>query len=414
MSATQAPPEQPATPAAPAPARQSAHGYLQRVLDSTTATVVVAIVIALLVAAVLVVAADPASQRAAGYFFARPGDFLSAAWDAVYSTYSALFRGSIFDYEAEGARRIRPITETMVASVPLMLAGLGLAIGFRSGLFNIGAQGQVLVGGGAAAWVGMTLDLPVGVHVLVACVAAVALGGVWAGIAGFLKARTGASEVIVTIMLNSVAGYLAAYLLTTAVLRQPGSTRPISAPVQDTAVMPLLLGEQFRLHLGFLVAVAAAFGVWWLMERSTLGFRFRAVGANQDAARTAGIRVERMYVLVMLVAGGLAGLGGAMQILGTDRTFQASSAGAIGFDAITVALLGRSRPLGTALAALLFGALRAGSPLMQTAAGTPIDLVQVIQAVIVLLIAAPPLVRELSLAHRTAALFGYDRKKATA
>jgi simple sugar transport system permease protein len=178
--------------------------------------------------------------------------------------------------------------------------------------------------------------------------------------------------------------------------------------------MPLLLGDQFRLHLGFVLAILAAVGVWWLMERSTLGFRFRAVGANQDAARTAGIKVTSVYVLVMLVAGGLAGLGGAMQIIGTDKTFQASSAGSIGFDAITVALLGRSRPLGTVLAALLFGALRAGSPLMQTAAGTPIDLVLVIQAVIVLLIAAPPLVRELSLVHWAAVPFGYDRKKAAA
>lgn len=414
MSTTQAPPEPAAAGPAPADGGRTRRPYLQQVLDSTTATVVTAILIALVVAAVLVVAADPASQRAAGYFFARPGDFLAAAWDAVYSTYSALFRGAVFDYEASGARRIRPITETMVASVPLMLAGLGLGIGFRSGLFNIGAQGQVLMGAAAGAWVGISLDLPIVLHPVVACVAAVLVGGAWAGIAGFLKARTGASEVIVTIMLNSVALYLVGYLLTTSVLRQPGSTRPISAPVSDTVMMPQLLGSQFRLHLGFLVALAAAVGVWWLMERSTLGFRFRAVGANQDAARTAGIKVPTVYVLVMLVAGGLAGLGGAMQILGTDRTFQGSSAGSIGFDAITVALLGRSRPLGTVLAALLFGALRAGSPLMQTAAGTPIDLVLVIQAVIVLLIAAPPLVRELSLVHRVATLLGYDRKEATA
>lgn len=404
---------------APAPApeqkpEQARPSYLQQVLDSTTTTVVVAILIALGLAAVLVVAADAASQKAFGYVFARPQDFFSAAWDAIYSTYSALFRGAIFDYEATGARRIRPITETMVSSVPLILAGLGLGIGFRSGLFNIGAQGQVLVGAAAAAYLGFSLDLPVVAHVTVACLGAIVAGAIWAGIAGFLKARTGASEVIVTIMLNSIALYLVSYLLTTSVLRQPGSTRPITAPVGENAMMPLLLGPQFRLHAGFLLALLAAVGVWWLMERSTLGFRFRAVGANQDAARTAGIKVQRVFVLVMLVAGALAGLGGAMQILGTDRTFQAGSAGSIGFDAITVALLGRSRPLGTVLAALLFGALRAGSPLMQTAAGTPIDLVLVIQAVIVLLIAAPPLVRELSVIHWAATLFGYDRKKAAA
>ena len=403
----------PAEPQATEPAREK-RGYLQQVLDSSTTTIVVAIVIALILASLLVVAADPASQKALAYVFARPGDFFGAAWDAVYSTYSALFRGAIFDPQASGARQVRPITETMVSSVPLIFAGLGLGIGFRSGLFNIGAQGQVLIGAAAGAWVGFAVPMPAGLHVLVVCVAAAVAGGVWAGIAGFLKARTGASEVIVTIMLNSIAAYLVAYLLTTSVLRQPGSTRPITPPVKDTAVMPLLLGDQFRLHLGFVLAILAAVGVWWLMERSTLGFRFRAVGANQDAARTAGIKVTTVYVLVMLVAGGLAGLGGAMQIVGTDKTFQASSAGSIGFDAITVALLGRSRPLGTVLAALLFGALRAGSPLMQTAAGTPIDLVLVIQAVIVLLIAAPPLVRELSLVHWAAVPFGYDRKKAAA
>lgn len=403
---------------APAPASEEPSGpkrpYLQAVMDSTTTTVIVAIFIALCLAAILVVAADPASQKAFGYVTARPQDFFSAAWDAIYSTYSALFRGAIYDYQATGARRIRPITETMVSSVPLILAGLGLGIGFRSGLFNIGAQGQVLVGAAAGAYVGFKAELPVGLHVIAACAAAMIVGGLWAGIAGFLKARTGASEVIVTIMLNSIAFYLVSYLLTTSVLRQPGGQRPVTPPVRDTAVMPLLLGPQFRLHLGFIIAILAAVVVWWVMERSTLGFKFRAIGANQDAARTAGIRVPLMFVLVMLIAGGLAGLGGAMQILGTDKTFQAGSAGSIGFDAITVALLGRSRPLGTVLAALLFGALRAGSPLMQTSAGTPIDLVLVIQAVIVLLIAAPPLVRELSIFHWTATLFGYDRKRAAA
>lgn len=372
--------------------------YLQRVLDSSWLTIVLAIVIALVASSVLIAAAKPEVQSAAPYFFSRPSDLLSAAWDAIYSAYSALFRGAIFDPRATGARQIRPITETMVASTPLILAGLGLAIGFRSGLFNIGAQGQVLMGAAAATFVGISVTLPAGVHLVLACLAAIVVGGLWAGIAGFLKARTGANEVIVTIMLNSIAFFLVSYLLTTRLLAQ-GGTRPISPPVDSSATFPLLLGPSFRLHLGFVVALLAAFGVWWLMERSVLGFRFRAVGANEAAARTAGIRVNVVFVLVMVVAGGLAGLGGAAQILGTDKTLQASSAGSIGFDAITVALLGRSRPLGTVLAALLFGALRAGSPLMQTSADTPIDIVLVIQATIVLLIAAPPLVRSLSLVH---------------
>ena len=400
-------------PSAPPAPHDDSRSLLQRVLDASWLTILLAVVMALVASSILIAAANAEVQASAGYLFARPGDFIGAAWDAIYSAYSALFRGAVFDYPASGVRRIRPITETMTASVPLIFAGLGLAVGFRSGLFNIGAQGQVLMGAAAATWVGITFPLPAGVHLVLAMVAAVILGALWAGIAGFLKARTGANEVIVTIMLNSISFYLISYLLTTSLLAQGGS-RPISPPVDQSAVFPLLLGPSFRLHLGFVVALLAAVAVWWLMERSVLGFQFRAVGANQRAARTAGIRVNLVFVLVMLTAGGLAGLGGAAQILGTDKTLQATSAGSIGFDAITVALLGRSKPLGTVLAALLFGALRAGSPLMQTSADTPIDIVLVIQASIVLLIAAPVLVRELSVFHRVAQLFGYSMKETRA
>ena len=400
-------------PSAPPAPHDDRRSLLQRVLDASWLTILLAVIMALVASSVLIAAANAEVQASAVYLFARPSDFVAAAWDAIYSAYSALFRGAVFDYQASGVRRIRPITETMTASVPLIFAGLGLAVGFRSGLFNIGAQGQVLMGAAAATWVGITVPLPAGVHLVAALIAAVVVGALWAGIAGFLKARTGANEVIVTIMLNSIAFYLVSYLLTTSLLRQGGS-RPISPPIDENAVFPLLLGPSFRLHLGFIVALLAAVAVWWLMERSVLGFQFRAVGANQRAARTAGIRVNLVFVLVMLTAGALAGLGGAAQILGTDKTLQASSAGSIGFDAITVALLGRSKPLGTVLAALLFGALRAGSPLMQTSADTPIDIVLVIQASIVLLIAAPVLVRELSVFHRVAQLFGYSMKETRA
>ncbi len=367
---------------------------LREILASSTLVTVLAVAAALVVAAVLIAAADPAVQRTAGYIFAKPADFFGAIADAVGGAYTSLFRGAIVDPEAKSFERfIRPFTETMTAAVPLILAGLGLGIGFRAGLFNIGAQGQVLIGAAAAGFVGFTFQLPAGLHLVAAAAAGVAAAALWAGIAGLLKARTGANEVIVTIMLNSIALLLVGYLLTTDAWTRGGSNNPISPPIRPSATYPLLLGDGFRLHAGFLVAIAAAFAVWWLMERSTLGFKFRAVGANDRAARTAGIKVTNIYVWVMLVAGGLAGLAGTAQVLGTEKVLQASTAGSIGFDAITVALLGRSRPLGTVLAALLFGALRAGSPLMQSVSGTPIDIVQVVQALIVLLIAAPPLVR---------------------
>jgi simple sugar transport system permease protein len=333
-------------------------------------------------------------QSAAGYFFARPADTITRAWSAASGAYGAMLRGAVYDPQAlDPARRVRPITETLTVATPLIAAGLGVALAFRAGLFNIGAQGQLLIGAALAGYVGFSWHLPTGLHLVVALLAALVGGAVWGGLVGFLRARTGAHEVIVTIMLNYVALNLLAYLLTTSAFQRPGSHNPISPPVDASASLPLLLGPQFRLHLGFPLVLVAAAVVWWLLERSTLGFRFRAVGANPAAARTAGMSVGGSYVGVMLVAGALAGLAGAAQVLGTERSLTGGISGTIGSDAITVALLGRSTPLGTVLAGLLFGALRAGGVLMQAQTGTPIDIVLVVQSVIVLLIAAPPLVR---------------------
>jgi len=367
---------------------------LREILSSGWLVTVLAVLLALVLSGVLIAAADEEVQKAAGYFFSRPGDMLTAAWDVVSSAYVALFHGAVFDpSKATFAAAIKPLTETMTTAVPLILAGLGLGIGFRAGLFNIGAQGQIILGAIGAGWVAFHLDLPPVLHLLVAMLAAAVAGGLWAGIAGFLKARTGAHEVIVTIMLNNIAIYLVAYLLTTSVLKNPGSTNPISPPVPSSAQYPALLGGQFRLHAGFVLAVVAAVFVWWLMSRSTIGFKFRAVGSNPHAARTAGISVSSSFVWVMVVAGALAGLGGSAQVLGTDKVLTADVAASFGFDAITVALLGRSKPLGTFFAGLLFGALRAGGFAMQARTGTPIDVVLVVQSLVVLFIAAPPLVR---------------------
>ena len=389
----------PAPAPTPEPAQESnppsrGGAILREMLESSWLVTVLAMVLALVISGVLVAAADTTVQASATYLFARPGDFFSAAWQSVSSAYLALFQGSIVDIGAPTfVRAIKPFTETMTVSVPLILAGLGLGVGFRAGMFNIGAQGQIILGAVFGGYIGFTFNLPIGLHVLLATLGAAVGGGLWAGIAGFLKARTGANEVIVTIMLNTIALYLVGYLLTTSAFQRPGSNNPISRPVRPSAVLPLLLGDQFRLHAGFLVAIAAAVGVWWLMDRSTIGFRFRAVGANSKAARTAGISVNSTYVWVMVVAGALAGLGGAAQVLGTEKVLTAGIAASFGFDAITVALLGRSKPLGTVLAGLLFGGLRAGGFAMQARTGTPIDIVLVVQSLVVLFIAAPPLIR---------------------
>lgn len=367
-----------------------------QITSGSAAVTFLAIVLAMFFGAVLIVVSDPDVAEAAKYFFARPADWFTAAWLSVSEAYGNLFTGSIYNYKAEDPfRAIKPLTQTLTWATPLIFAGLGLGIAFRSALFNIGAQGQVILGATVAGYIGFTFDLPVGLHLLVAVSGAILGGAVWAGIAGVLKARTGANEVIVTIMLNSIASYLLAYLLSQDAFQRPGSEEPRSPQLPQTAMFPPLLGERFQLHLGFIVALIAAVLVWWLMERSTLGFQFRAVGANPEAARTAGISVGAVTIWVMVIAGGLAGLAGAAQILGTEGARSGLTSGvaaSIGIDAITVALLGRSKPLGIVLSGMLFGALRAGGYSMQTD-GVPIDLVLVIQSLIVLFIAAPPLVR---------------------
>jgi simple sugar transport system permease protein len=235
-------------------------------------------------------------------------------------------------------------------------------------------------------------------------IAGIAGGAVWGGIVGLLKARTGAHEVILTIMLNYVAFYLVAWMVRTpGILQRPAGDQPISAPTPPNAQFPDLLGPRFPLlDWGFIIVVAATIFVWWLVERSSLGFRLRAVGENPHAARAAGISVQRMYIYAMLFAGGLAGLAGMNQIQGSVTSgFDGYIDAGIGFDAITVALLGRSRAGGVFAAGLLFGALKAGSFTMQASQGIPVDIVLVVQSLIVLFIAAPPLIRTIFFLPKT-------------
>jgi simple sugar transport system permease protein len=375
------------------PSRFSA--ALKEVVGGNAMISVLAILLALVVGAIMIAATNADVQAASGYFLARPTDTLSAIWNAVYGAYSALFQGAIYNFRRpDFASGIRPLTDTLTFATPLIAAGLGVALAFRVGLFNIGARGQMLIAAGCAGWVGFSLHLPYGIHLVVALVAGLIGGALWGGLVGLLRARTGAHEVITTIMLNYVAFYLLFYLLKTPVLQQPGSSNPKTPPMDPTAVFPLILGPQYSVHLGFIIVIAATVVVWWLLNRSSLGFQFRAVGENPNAARVAGMNVKNMYVYAMLISGALAGLAGVSQVLGTVTTgFGAGIDAGIGFDAITVALLGRSRPWGVFFAGILFGALKAGGFSMQAQQGVPIDIILVVQSIIVLLIAAPPLVR---------------------
>ncbi|MCC2334465.1 ABC transporter permease [Cellulomonas wangsupingiae] len=384
-------------PGPPAVARDTRWAEaLSRIVSGGWAVSLGAVVLAILAGSVMIAFTDENVQASAQYFFARPGDTFAAIGQAVGGAYAALFRGAVYNYTADSfAQGIRPLTQSMTYATPLIAAGLGLAIGFRSGLFNIGGQGQMLMAAVGAGWVGFAWDLPVGLHVIVAVAVGVAAGALWAGLAGLLKATTGAHEVIVTIMLNYIAFYLLSYLLATpGLLQAPGSANPKTPPMADTALLPRLLGPEFRLHLGFLLALCAVVLVWWILDRSRLGFSLRAVGENPHAARVAGIDVPRSTVLAMLVSGALIGLAGSTQVLGLITTgFSYDIDAGIGFDAITVALLGSSSPVGVLLAGLLFGAFKAGGSVMQASQGIPIEIVLVVQSLIVLFIAAPPLVR---------------------
>ena len=369
---------------------------LKEILRGNAVTTILAIVLALIVGGILIAFTNEDVQAASVYFFAQPGDTFVAAWNAVYNGYEALFRGAIFNARgADFAAQIRPLTNTLGFAAPLIAAGLGVALAFRVGLFNIGARGQMLIGVAVAALLTFSLDLPIWLHIPVTLIAGIAGGALWGAIAGLIKARTGAHEVILTIMLNYIAYYLLLWMIRTpGLLQKPGTNQALGSATPQSAQFPTLLGPQFPLlDLGFVIVIVATLFVWWLIERSSLGMRMRAVGENPHAARAAGISVQRIYVYAMLFAGGLAGLAGMNQIQGAVTTGVTETIDAgIGFDAITVALLGRSRAWGTFAAGILFGALKAGSFSMQ-AQDIPVDIVLVVQSLVVLFIAAPPLLR---------------------
>ena len=375
-------------PAAPAPNPPAAKAGGSRRWGGLVVTLI-SFVLAFVTGAIVMVLADQDVISKFAYFFNAPGDALGASWTKVSTAYGALLRGSLGSWVA--------ITETTAQAAPLICAGLGVALAFRAGLFNIGAQGQAIWGAIVGAFIGFSVKgLPWFIHIPFALVMAMAFGAIWGAIAGFLKAKTGAHEVIVTIMLNYVALYMLQYLLTTPLLQQPGRYDPISPVVEFSAAMPRLAGT--RLTLGFFIALLAAAALWWMLERTTLGFRIRAVGLNPHAAATAGMSVSRTTIIAMAIAGGLGGLAGAQASLtptlltGFPTQLSLGIVGTVGFDAITVALLGRSRPLGVVLAGLLFGALKAGGLTMAVQAKTPNDLTSLIQALIVLFVAAPAFV----------------------
>ena len=379
---------------------------LKEILAGGLTRTLLAVLLGFLVGAAFMIGSNPQFIEGLGYFFSRPSDSLTAAWNVVSDGYGALFRGAIYNADADTFEKaIRPLTETLRLGAPLIAAGLGIGLTFRVGLFNIGGTGQLIFGMIFATFVSTRLEMPFWIHMIVAVIAGIVGATAMGALVGFLKARTGAHEVILTIMLNYIALYFFTFLMRNPDLLQEESAtgNPKADGAAETAILPKLFGDAFSVHWGLILALIAVVVYWWLMERSTIGFRLRMVGHNPDAARTAGISVEWTYILAMGLSAAFVGIAGANQALGSPIGVTPSSHANIGFDAITVALLGGSSAPGILLAGLLFGAFKAGSASMQVIGVSP-EVLGIVQGAIVLFIAAPPLIR---------ALFGLPKPQTT-
>jgi simple sugar transport system permease protein len=368
---------------------------LKEMLSGGFTRTILSVILGFAVGAFFMIISNREFLQSVGFFFADPLASFRAAGDVVGAGYGALIKGSIYNASAvtfEGA--VRPFTETLRLAGPLIAAGLGIGLGFRVGLFNIGGTGQLVSGLIWATFVATRVELPPVIHFVVAIVAAIVGAALVGAFVGFLKARTGANEVITTIMLNYIIVSFFNFLLTDNALLQGatagGYTK--SDPAFENARLPYLLGDSYALNLGFVLAIVAVVVYWWLMERSTIGFRLRAVGFNPSAAKTAGINVDGTYILALGLSAAFVGIAAANQALSSTGGVTPTSHAGIGFDAITVALLGGSTASGILMAGLLFGAFKAGSSAIQIEGISP-DVLGIVQGAIVLFIAAPPLIR---------------------
>jgi len=341
-------------------------------------------------------------------FGSDPAGAIAGALGLIGQAYYAMITGALGDPQQIAtaisdptpralAAAVRPLTETIVAASPLIFCGLAVAISFRSGVFNIGVEGQFVLGAFGATAVAIALKdtAPAAVILVAATLGGIATGAFWGFIPGFLKARTGAHEVITTIMLNYVATQIVLFGLRSDFLRKVPGTEPISKVLDFVRVPVLLPLPAIRLHWGFVVALVMAAVVSWFLFRTTKGFELRASGFNMTAARYAGMSASGSIILAMVLSGGLAGLGGSMEVLGTVKQMSNDMSVGVGFTAIALALLAGNRPLGIVLASLLFGALSNGGHLMGIKTGIPADLVTFIEALVIMFVAAPGLIRTL-------------------
>jgi simple sugar transport system permease protein len=361
--------------------------------------------VALLVGALFIIFTD---IEVLGGLLSDPIGALSLGIGRAATAYSALFRGAFGDPETIGkalasngdiklwARALRPIVESVVASVPLIFVGLGVSVAFRTGIFNIGGAGQYTMGavGGTIAALAFGAGVtPAPIAILLVMIFGVIGGAAWAFIPGYLKARVGASEVITTIMLNFIAGQFVFFLVSNfEFIQKPPRIQPVSKELSQFVDLPGILPiAALRMDISIIIALLTAVAVSWFLFRSTRGFELRAAGLNLAAAKYAGIGAGTSIITAMLISGAISGLGGALVAVGTIKQLSPGIAGSVGFTAIAVALVGGTRPSGVVATALVFGLLQHGGSLMQVQTGIPIEMLLFIQALVIAFIAAPEL-----------------------
>ena len=361
--------------------------------------------VALLIGALFLVFTD---VEVLGMLPSDPLRALALGFGRAASSYSALFRGAFGDPANFGkalasngdvqiwARALRPIVESVVASVPLIFVGLGVSVAFRTGIFNIGGAGQFTmgaVGGAVAALVFGAGVVPAPIAILLVMIFGLLGGALWAFLPGLLKARVGASEVITTIMLNFIASQLVFFLVSNVeFIQKPPRIQPVSKELSQFVDLPGILPiASLRLDIGIIVALLTAVAVSWFLFRSTRGFELRAAGLNIAAAKYAGMGASTSIITAMLISGAISGLGGALVAVGTVKQLSPGIAGSVGFTAIAIALVGGTRPSGVVATALVFGLLQHGGSLMQVETSIPIEMLLFIQALVIAFIAAPDL-----------------------
>jgi ABC-type uncharacterized transport system permease subunit len=319
------------------------------------------------------------------------GIIIAAVGGNPFAAYLGLVQGAFGSAKA--------LSETAVWASPYIYAGLAVALAFKGGLFNIGAEGQLALGAVVSALIGYALpgwlhtSLPWFIHLPLTVGLGVLGGAIWAAIPGALKAYTGGHEVINTIMMNYIALNITSFLLN-GPMRDPNPLN-LSAKTPDIAlsarIPPIFPG--LRVHWGFVIAIFVAVLIWWLLQKTTVGFEIRMVGANPDAAKYAGINVKWIIILTMAISGALAGMGGVIEVTALNYRHELGFSIGYGFDAIAIALLGKSNPFGVVLAAILFGAMKNGGTRMQFLTQIPVDIISVIQALILLFVAADAIIR---------------------